>query len=127
MTAVDADGVAKTWNEYALHVQNDEWQYAFLDVNGDAFPELCVHTVSCLYVFSIENDKVWCRHADSYSRLLNDGGFLMERHGGGLPHVNYDDYVLDDNYKRVSILSFSECESDTVDGAAAGLMLFKKK
>ena len=116
VTAVDADGVAKTWNEYALHVQNDDWQYAFLDVNGDAFPELCVHTVSCLYVFSIEYDKVWCRHADSYSRLLNDGGFLMERHGDEPPHVNYDYYVLDGNYKRVSILSFSEWESDTVDG-----------
>ncbi len=118
-TALDENAVAKLFEEYLLMASNaEEYTYTYFDMTGDGIPELCVDTVPEMYFFTIKNGELhhWYTEHNANSKLLNNGAFLMERHGAAPEHINYEYYELDANAKAQFSISFSWWEKETVDG-----------
>ena len=87
-------------------------------MTGDKLPELCIDTDIEMYFFTIKDGELyhWHTETNTYSKLLNNGAFLMERHGGAPDHINYEYYELDKNAKRSFSFSFSWWDKATADG-----------
>ncbi len=117
-TALDADGKAKTLEEFVLHQKlEDDFCYTFLDMTDDGIPELCVKSIE-LYFFTIKDGELhhWYTETNTYCKLLNNGDLLFERHGGAPDHINYEYYKLDANASKTTVITFSWWDKTTLDG-----------
>ena len=118
-TAFNENDVAKHIEDYFLDENlKENYCYAYFDMTGDKLPELCIDTDIEMYFFTIKDGELyhWHTETNTYSKLLNNGAFLMERHGGAPDHINYEYYELDKNAKRSFSFSFSWWEKATADG-----------
>lgn len=88
--------------------------YALYDMNGDSNPELIVNIRNELHIFTIVDNQIhlWREETAVYSRPLNNGAILYERHGGAPEHTNYIYYVPDFYGNTKYQISFSYWESD---------------
>lgn len=115
ISAFDENGTPKTVNKYILYDElTEDAQYAFFDVDKNGVAELCV---SCfgLYFFTVKNGEVYHWYdTSSYSRLLNNGAILYERHGAAPTHINYEYCELDENAKEKSSVDFSWWDGKSV-------------
>ncbi len=118
-TAFNEYDVAKHIEDYFLDENlKENYCYAYFDMTGDKLPELCIDTDIEMYFFTIKDGELyhWHTETNTYSKLLNNGAFLMERHGGAPDHINYEYYELDKNAKRSFSFSFSWWDKATADG-----------
>ena len=93
---------------------DDETAYALYDMNGDSNPKLIVNIRNELHIFTIVDNqiKLWRAETAVYSRPLNNGAILYERHGGGPEHTSYTYYAPDFYGNTKYEISFSYWESD---------------
>lgn len=112
--ALDKNGNTLYWSDYAAgEPQDGEYHYTIMDINGDDIPELCVDTVSGLYLFSVNGGRIYHWYTgSSYERLLNNGAVLLERHGGAPDHVNYEYYTWNKYGEEETVITFSWWAAD---------------
>lgn len=118
ITALDENKNAKLLKDYFLVKYNaeEEYTYSYFDMTGDGSPELCVNNIPEMYFFTVKNGELyhWYTETNGYSKLLNNGAFLMERHGAAPTHINYEYYELDKNASKKFSIAFSWWDKTTV-------------
>lgn len=117
ITSLDENGAEKAFGDYLTHSGSDAYTYAFLDMNGDGVLELCVRYQMEMFFFTIKNDAVhhWHTEFGGYTKLLNNGALLYERHGGAPTHIEYKYYELDANGDVKFSISFAWYDGNTVE------------
>ncbi len=118
-TAIDSNGTKRKIDTYFLDGKLDEdYRYTFYDMTGDGVPELCIDKSPEMYFFTVNGNEVyhWYTETKSYSKLLNNGAFLFERHGAAPEHINYEYYELDENANIKFLVTFSWWDSNTFKG-----------
>ena len=116
ITSLDENGAEKAFGDYLTHSGSDAYTYAFLDMIGDGVLELCVRYQMEMFFFTIKNDAVhhWYTEFGGYTKLLNNGALLYERHGGAPTHIEYKYYELDANGDVKFSISFAWYDGETV-------------
>ena len=118
-TAVDANGNILTVDAFMYDEElGDDYTYTYMDMTGDGVPELCINKQVEKHFFTLRDEELrhWHTATAAYTKLLNNGALLYERHGGGPEHVNYEYYELNANaQKRVSV-EFSRWAAETFNG-----------
>ena len=115
--SIDGNGEEKAIGDYLTHSGSDAYTYAFLDMTGDGVLELCVRYQMEMFFFTIKNAAVhhWHTEFGGYTKLLNNGAFLYERHGGAPTHIAYEYYELDANGNVKLSVSFAWYDGNTVE------------
>lgn len=110
ITALDDSGEAKYLDGGFAEILSDKYTYCFIDMNRDGEDELCVENPHTNIFFFTEKDGKlyhWSTQPISYTKLLNNGGFLYERQGAAPEHINYKYYELDNNGEVKFSIEFS--------------------
>jgi hypothetical protein len=110
ITALDESGEAKHLDGGYAKVLSDKAYHCFIDMNGDGVEELCVENPHTnMFFFTVKEGKVyhWYTLPISYTKLLNNGGFLYERPGAAPEHINYKYHELDVNGEIEFSIEFS--------------------
>ena len=120
VTAVDKEGSEKRIDEYLSGGKlGDNYTYAFIDMNGDESPEICIKKDYSMYFFTTKDGTVshwYTAETNSYTKLLNNGAFLYEKHGAAPEHKDYRYYELNENASVKFEISFSRYDSTTLEG-----------
>lgn len=118
-TAFNEYDIAKHIEDYFLDENlKENYCYAYFNMTGDKLPELCIDTDIEMYFFTIKDGELyhWYTETNTYSKLLNNGAFLMENHGAEPEHIFYEYYELDKNAKKKFSYSFAWWDKTTADG-----------
>ena len=124
--SIDENGEEKAIRDYLTHSGSEAYTYAFLDMTGDGILELCVRYQMEMFFFTIKNDAVhhWHTEFGGYTKLLNNGAFLYERHGGAPAHIDYKYYELDANGDVKFSVSFAWYDGNTVEAGKENSNLY---
>ena len=119
LLAVDKDGEAKPLSAYFEWVWADreEYSYTYIDMTGDGVEELCIHQSPSMCFFTVKDGELYFWHGEYtlYTRLLNNGAFLWERHGGAPTHIRYEYKELDADAKVKHSVTFAWYDGATVE------------
>ncbi len=118
LSATDKNGVAKPLADYVSSGSLDEgYAYCFYDMNDDGISEICIKKYPEMHFFTVKDGAVchWYTETKAYSKLLDNGAFLYERHGAAPTHINYEYYELDENASEKFSFSFSWWDGTTVE------------
>lgn len=91
--AVDKDGEEQPLSAYLEEASDDEpYAFQYIDMTGDGVEELCVHKRPVMCFFTVREGAVhlWHEEYTLYTRLLENGAFLYERHGGAPTNICYE-------------------------------------
>ncbi len=112
--AEDFDGQKSNITQYT---NDQDFKYAFFDMNGDTVPELIVSSEKALSIFWIKENSLCLWHqTTSTTTLRNDGTLLLVREGAAPPHTDYIYTVLGYNGIEKYTLAFSEYSSANING-----------
>lgn len=126
--AADQDRIHRNLSYYLnldADSQENNWDYAIYDMNGDEIPELLIRGRISLYIFWIYNNELALWRSDvNYSKPLNNMALLYERSGGAPDHIDYmyivPGYQGEDLYK----IEFAKYSNWIVEGVDYGEKYF---